>query len=217
MLIVTAIFIAHISYGQIFTWGIKGGLNSTKLKFSEFSGSIDENNPENNSVNFSPADPQMGFHLGTFARVKILSLYVQPELYFSSTRSKINIEDNTNTEILKTVATVKYNQLDIPVLVGMKFGPARVNLGPVATMNFSSKAEVGDAYKNTVEDYTTINKAVTWGAQVGAGVDILGKVTFDLRYEFGLSKLGDKISIGDQEFGTDQRQNQFLLSAGFMF
>jgi hypothetical protein len=215
MLILTVLFFAHASYSQIFSWGLKGGLNSTKLKFDDFSASIDEANPDGSKVGFSPADSKMGYHIGAFTRIKLLALYVQPELYFSSTSAQIDINDAANS--VKTVAKVKYNQLNIPVLAGMKFGPARFNLGPVATMNFSSKAEVDKAYKGAVEDYTTVNKAVTWGGQVGAGIDILGKLTFDLRYEFGLSKLGDSITVGDQEFGTDQRQNQFLASVGFMF
>lgn len=215
MLIVTVLFLAQASYSQLFTWGIKGGLNSTKLKFDDFSASIDEADPEGSKVGFSPANSKMGYHIGAFTRIKVLAVYVQPELYFSSSSSQIDINDAANS--FNTVATVKYNQLDIPIMAGVKFGPARFNLGPVATMNFSSKAEVDAAYRNAVEDYTKVNQAVTWGAQVGAGIDILGKLTFDLRYEFGLSKLGENITVGGQEFGTDQRRNQFLASVGFMF
>jgi len=216
ILIVAVLFITNATYSQFFSWGLKAGLSSAKLKFDDFSGAFDASNPLNSSVKFSPSSSKMGFHIGAFTRIKILAIYLQPELYFASSGSEIDINDPALTS-LKTVATVKYNKMDIPILVGFKLGPARVNLGPVASMNFSSKSDVVDAYKSAIEDYTNINNFVTWGAQVGAGVDILKKLTVDLRYEFGLSKLGDTIKIGNTNFGTDQRQNIFLLSVGYIF
>jgi len=111
-----------------------------------------------------------------------------------------------------------YNNFDIPVLVGIKLGPARLCAGPVATFNLSNNVdEAEEQIQEGMESFTAATHMATFGAQVGAGVDILKKVTIDLRYEFGLSQLGDDIQVAGETFATDQRQNQFIASIGWMF
>jgi hypothetical protein len=208
--------VGQLAMSQMLSFGLKGGVQSSKIKFSDFSADVDVEGQTVSNVKFEPSSYEMGFHFGAFARVKVLSLFVQPEVYFSNSAASINVKSAT-ADSIDDIATLKMNKIDIPILIGMKFGPARVNLGPVATFNLSSKTKGSDQIKSIVGDKFESTKSATFGLQVGVGLDILKKVTVDLRYEFGLSKLGDKVTIGGQEFKTDQRVNQFVASIGYMF
>lgn len=246
----------NISNAQIFSFGLKGGVNSSKISFSDFS--VDKapevtikpeyydeiivhlQNDDNNAltnpdyytvtspkVSFEPSSYEMGYHFGAFARLKILAVFIQPELIFSQTNASINLNpegfDASATANVVKSSKIKYTNFDVPVLLGFKFGPAHICAGPVATFKLNSK--VDDATKKFLEeiesendmDVFTVTKNATFGAQIGTGLTIAKKVTIDVRYEFGLSKLGESVTIKGNEFKTDQRQNQFIGSIGWMF
>lgn len=187
---------------QLFKFGVKAGVSSSKVKFSD----VDLGNnliaKEGNSIT--------GMHFGLVSRVQLLGFFVQPELYFSSTGGDIKIVDNT-TGVVEAVKTQKFNKIDIPVLVGWKFGPARLGFGPVASIMLSDKAVLKE-YTGYDEQF---NKA-TFGYQVGVGLDIW-KIGFDLRYEGSLSKLGDGIKVLGQERSFDSRNPQLLASVALYF
>ena len=66
-------------------------------------------------------------------------------------------------------------------------------------------------------DYKEEFNGATWGYQIGVGLDILKKVTIDLKYEGNLSKLADGVKIGDQTMNFDSRNSQFVATLGFFF
>lgn len=247
---IAVMLVAQVSFTQIFSWGIKGGVNSTKISFDDFSVgdptiSIDYNYLANNpdavetdvdgnityidpqaftvsglGVEFSPKSYEMGYHFGAFARIKLLGIYVQPELIFSHASAGIDFSeyDEVAGELKTSTANINYNNFDIPVMVGMKLGPARFNLGPVASFKLSPNVEGAKGeVKESLEDFSSATELATFGGQVGVGIDILKKLTLDIRYEFPLSKLGDQVTIGDNTFNTDQRQTQVIGSIGWMF
>ncbi|MGE4289995.1 MAG: porin family protein [Salinivirgaceae bacterium] len=254
ILILSVIFIAHMSYSQIFTWGIKGGVNSSKVSFDDFSidpkvsikdsylpggtnegslfvdldgdGTAAEINPLALNVvanlAFEPASYDMGYHFGAFARVKLLGIFIQPELIFSQTNTTINIKKplaDLYSDVAESSASIKYTNFDIPVMVGVKLGPARLYGGPVASFKLGNNADesASDEINQMLDSFTAVTQKATFGGQAGVGLDILKKVTLDVRYEFPLSKLGDSITLGDYSYNTDQRQSQFLASIGIMF
>jgi hypothetical protein len=248
IVIVSVVFLAHAAQSQIFSWGIKGGVNSSKIKFDDFSVDgvpsvtvdpadalepdffipIDATtsviNPKYINVTmpnvaFTPSSYELGYHFGAFARIKVLALFIQPELIFSQTNANIDVtKEDALGDFQNSISKVTYTNFDIPVMVGIKLGPARLCAGPVATFKLSTEADAAtQEIIDMTNDFTAVTKTATFGAQVGVGVDILKKVTVDLRYEFGLSQLGDDIKVGDTTFKTDQRQNQFIASLGWMF
>ncbi len=206
-----------VSQAQFFSFGLKGGVNGAKLKFSGFEANVlNADKVDLSTVKVTPAETKLGFHFGAMARIKVLSVFIQPELLFSAVNSSIDIKESVSNNIDELV-NVKYNVIDVPVLVGMKFAFAHVALGPVATFNVSSKTDAKKQVQELVDDYTSVSNKATFGMQIGAGIDILKKVTIDARYQFGISKLTDSVKIGDKEYNTDQRQNQFLVSVGYFF
>jgi hypothetical protein len=207
IILILSIGMIAISSAQVISFGIKGGLNYSKLKFDKIK------NVTTNGANYNLMEDEsfQGFHIGVMGRLKVFNLFVQPELLFNTTGGKVLVEEIGSS--VSKVKQVTYNKLDFPVLVGIKIGPAHINVGPVASVTLSSKSELGDIIPNL----ETMSKGATIGFQAGAGLDILKKFTFDLRYEGGLSKLGDKLTVGGKDYAFDSRGSKFLVSVGFFF
>ena len=217
------VFTANVAMCQLFAVGIKGGLNSTKLKMKDVAETaINDANGQktDKTIMMEEASSDLGFHVGGFARINAVVMFVQPEIYYTNLSSHIKINYNEEGSKLSKseTADVKNHRIDIPVIVGAKFGPARLGLGPVASFNLASKTKVSDQMKEQIgAGLDGAKNTASFAMQIGAGLDILKKLTLDLRYEFGLSKLGDEVSVGNQSFKTDQRANSFIASIGWMF
>lgn len=195
---------ANFSNAQLFKLGVKAGISSSRIKFD-----TKTLNNGTDDYEIKSGDALVGMHFGLVSRVQLLGLFVQPELYFSSTGGDVKIKNITkNTE---TIKKQKFSRIDIPVIVGWKFGPARVGLGPVASIIVSDKSALKD-YTGYEEQF---NKA-TFGYQVGVGLD-LWKLGVDLRYEGSLSKLGDGVKLGGQTRSFDSRNSQLLASVSLYF
>jgi len=182
-------------------FGIKAGAETSTVP--TYNISTGENNIE------ALKDAAWGFHGGLFVRLNLFGIYLQPEAVFASNTYEFNVETDGVTEALSQT----FNRLEIPVLVGFRLGPLRLNAGPSASIQIGSpKALINDP------NFTEMYKGATFGYQAGIGVDLFKKLTLDARYGGSLSeKFGDAISIGGQEFKLDHRQNSFILSVGLMF
>ncbi|MBP8958837.1 MAG: PorT family protein [Bacteroidales bacterium] len=150
-----------------------------------------------------------GFHAGLFLRVSLFGVYIQPEAVFASNTYEYNVTTVSATELKKQT----FNKLEIPVLLGFKLGPIRINAGPAADILIGSpKALVEDS------NFDELYRNATFGFQAGLGFDLLKKLTFDVRYSGSLSgKFGDAVNIGGQTFKLDHRQPSLLLSVGLIF
>jgi hypothetical protein len=155
-------------------------------------------------------DAAWGFHAGVFLRLTLLGIYLQPEAVFATNTYEYNVTVATAPAVLKKQT---FNRLDVPVLLGFKLGPLRINAGPAASVQIGSpKALLDDP------NFEDLYKGATFGYQAGIGIDVLKKLTLDARYGGSLSgKFGDAVTIGGQTFKLDQRQPSFILSVGLMF
>lgn len=145
-----------------------------------------------------------------------MGFFVQPELLFSRSQGEVMLMDITLNNAYNQMQ--KFNKFDIPVIIGWKFGPARVGFGPVATILISEN----DGLKDKLADLTNQTdknnfKSATFGYQVGVGVDILKTLTIGLKYKGNLSKLGTGITLGGTEYSFDQRNPQIIMSVGLFF
>jgi hypothetical protein len=188
-------------YSQI-KFGIKVGAATSTVPTYNFQ--TGDNNIE------AVKDAAWGWQAGAFLRVKLLALYLQPEVVFASNTYEYNVTVvGSPEELMKQ----KFNRLDIPVLIGIKLGPVRINAGPAAALQIGSpKALIDDP------NFKDMYRGATFGYQAGLGVDLFKKLTLDARYGGTLSgKFGDAVNIGGQTFKLDQRQPSFILSVGLMF
>jgi hypothetical protein len=98
------------------------------------------------------------------------TFYLQPELYYAS---------------YKITETNSMNFIKIPVMVGFKF----LDLGL-----FSTHIMGGPMYSMLLDnkDHLTGANSLNW--QVGAGLDILGFITADLRYTLNDKSIADQVT-----------------------
>lgn len=191
-------------------FGLKGGVNSSAIKLNEV---ITVSGEEKYSLE-GLSERTIGFHGGFMLRVTFFGAFIQPELLFTSTGGEVQVKDLLGFDQTKPewTETLEFKKLDFPVMIGYKFGPARLQFGPVASFIISSKA---DLFNNA--GYEEKYKSAIFGYQAGVGIDILKKVTFDFRYEGNLSKLGDGMTISGEDFNFDSRPNQLIFSLGIFF
>lgn len=216
LIVLLIVFLSvNVTNAQFLRFGVKGGVSSTNVKFDKTT--LDQVTTTDGVKDFvlKQGDSKMGIHLGLFSRIQIVGLFIQPELLFTHSQGEVVLSEVNGTGIYNE--TQKFNKIDIPVLVGWKFGPARLGFGPVASIMMSEKDGLKDRLTDLTGDAESNFKKATFGYQVGFGLDILKKITLDVRYEGNLSKLGSGITLGGEDFKFDQRNPQFLFSAGIFF
>ncbi|HUH33419.1 MAG TPA: porin family protein [Daejeonella sp.] len=188
LLITTSV--AALAQLPTFTGGLKAGANYSQLKSDK---------------DLTDASSILGYQFGVWTRLGGAGVYLQPELYLGSKGGENPIVFDANGVETEVNGEVKFTTLDLPILLGTKFGPNKLNFrlmaGPVISF-VVDKSTTTDEAVQSIQDY----KDQALGLQAGAGVD-LGNLTVDLRYEAGLSN----ISKSDK---YDQKQNLFHLSLG---
>ena len=153
---------------------------------------------------------KLGYHIGLFTRVSFLGLFAQPELLYTTLRSETDVYDIVNQVELEPVQQ-QVGRIDVPAIIGGKIGPARLGLGPVASIIVLNRSELED-----LTNYKEKLKAATIGYQAGVGFDV-SSFSIDIRYEGNLSKLGDSVDLGDNKVNFDKRAKQIIFSLGLSF
>ena len=199
------------------------------------------------SLSYQKADIKAGFSnhftAGIFGRVTVGRVYVQPEvLYFKTSNvfdgHVIGVEENENLFNLPTGAhvnlTLNQMNLQVPILVGfnvidLDVVTLRAQVGPTANFVLQSKTLYDQTYTledqtaeiaNTTTDEKFNPKSISWGVQAGLGVDVLKRITLDINYNFGLSKMFDALNettLGETfDFSNidNTKQNMFMVTVG---
>jgi len=207
LMFIMIVMIAIPAFPQIRA-GIKAGLNTTSLSMDDIK------TVTSGSTSYTVEalkNAKYGFHGGLFLRLSLFGIYAQPEFLLSTRTNEYTIVNVQSTA--STVVKQKFTKLDIPVMVGAKFGPLRINAGPAASLLINSPKELIDN-----PDYKSMYSRMTIGYQAGLGLDILKKLTFDIRYEGSLKKYQNRIeNATGTKFNIDDRPNAFLFSLGLMF
>lgn len=198
VLAIFVILIASNVNSQI-RFGLRGGINTAYFDAKQ----VQTDEFRLTTLN----DATVGFHGGLMMQVSFFGLFLQPELLLTSVGSEVRVEDLRN-DIVEHIREQSFTKLDFPVLIGKRFGPARVGIGPVGTIMLQTDSGLGDFQIR--EEFNS----ATFGYQVGAGLDILGRLAIDIKYEGNLSKLGSGITVGGQEREFDSRSRQFIVSLG---
>jgi hypothetical protein len=201
LLAIFAILLATNVSSQL-RYGLRGGLNTAYFNSND----VLTNGERISTLN----DASVGFHFGVLAQVNFLGMFIQPELLFSSIGSEIKVVDLQENAVTQ-IRSQNYNKLDFPVLIGKRFGPARVGIGPVGTIMLSTNSELNEL------GYTEKFNSATFGYQIGVGLDVIKRLALDIKYEGNLSKLGSGMMVGGQEREFDLRSRQIIFSVGVFF
>ena len=185
------------------------------------------------------------FTAGIFGRVTVGRVYVQPEvLYFKTSNvfdGHVTGTGSDNLFNLPTGANVNLtlNQmnLQVPVMLGvniidLNIITLRAQVGPTANFVLKSKTLFDKTYsingqqaeiENATTDQNFDTKTISWGFQTGLGIDILSRFTLDVNYNFGLSKMFERLNetaLGETfDFSNidNTKQRMFIVTVGVKF
>ena len=231
LLIAVLLMFGSSVFAQGLDLGVKVGYQTQKLSYDKAT---------------IKADFMNHMTFGLFGRIGIGVLYIQPEVMFFKTQNMFSVNaTNVSTDILpeeRVTFTLNEANLQVPILVGVKFldlsvVSLRAQVGPTANFTLASTtlfdktfsfpgtgSEEGQTIsidQNETQAFDT--KKIAWGMQAGIGADILGKLTLDINYNFGLSKVFNKLNnttLGNYfDFSNvdDTKQSLFMVTVGFKF
>jgi len=202
LLVMAAMIISFNGFSQFFEIGPRFEVTSTKFQLKEVDAV--------NQALIEEASRDLGYKVGLYSRLKIGSIYIQPEVLFTSTGGRIEYTEDINN-ITSQVIDLSYNRIDVPIMLGKKFGKVfRFNLGPILTYTISDSEDLPSQISELVQSY---NDGVV-GYQIGIGLDIK-KIRLDVKYEGNLTKFGESITVGSNTFDTDYRPNMFTFGLAF--
>jgi len=203
ILAVLITFLALPAFPQLLKFGIKAGAETTTV-------------PEYTSITSGQAaidaaeNAQWGWHAGIFVRIKLLGIYLQPEAVFASQTFDYNVTDVSGNP--QGLLSQKFNRLSIPLLIGFKLGPVRINAGPAASIAIGSPEDLLND-----PNFQDMYKSAVWGYQAGLGIDLFKKLTLDARYAGGFGSQDGSATISGQTFNFTNAPPSILISLGFMF
>ena len=150
-----------------------------------------------------------GFNFGLSAKVNLpLSLFLMPEIYYTTLKSEFTLPDNTGTTL-----EVKSNRVDVPVLLGYNVmgDMLGIFLGPVASYNLSTDNQFNDFKENAKSEFTV-------GYQFGAQVQ-LQKLLINARYEGAFTEDQRNFinTTTNETIRYDSRPGLFIVGLGYEF
>lgn len=203
---------ASFIHAQGIDWGIRAGLSTPDIRSNNANKFTLDANGVNN-VTLAIKEAKYGFHGGLWARFRILSFYVQPELLLNSSGASYSLDSfRSGTNIASAVKNESYLNLDMPILFGFKTSIVRIFAGPVGHLHLSSTSEL----KDVLNTYQQKFDAMKWGYQVGLGFN-LSSLELDLRYEGNFSQYGNHINVGGRAWETSTNPSRVIASLAYRF
>ncbi|AHM59588.1 hypothetical protein D770_06625 [Flammeovirgaceae bacterium 311] len=168
---------------------------------------------EDRDVDWDNDGVTVGMHAGTFVRMNLGRIYLQPEAYYTFAQAQLR-----NHDIDANKLSVDFHRLDVPVLLGYRITDHfRINAGPFASVNIRANASGAERdWNSEVDDYYNRTQ---FGWQAGIGFDIW-RFTLDTRYETTVGNLRDfdfSNSTWDTYLPDEQKQRQIVVSLGYRF
>ena len=206
-LLVLCLLATQLSFAQ-FKIGVRTGISTTDVSPSQL---LIKNSRDLDEFGLSVKEANYGLHFGIFVQGKIGNFFIQPEVLFNSNSVDYNIEDLSFQGTGSIIKNESFQHLDIPVMLGVKFGPLRLQAGPVAHVFLDSTSELFD-FANYEQNFDDI----TFGYQAGIGLDIW-KFVLDFKYEGNFQKYGDHLVFFGNQYQFDDSPGRMVASLGFAF
>ncbi len=209
ILLCICLMLPSLAQSQI-KFGLRGGLNSTQINTDKLV-ILNEDDVEEFRLEVERA--RFGYHFGIFLQAQSDFLFIQPEVWFRSNSVDYTIEDIQNPDADK-VLTERYQYIDIPVSLGLKFGPLRFGCGPVGHIFINSTSELLDT--DPVEGYRQQFEEMTVGYITGVGLDIWN-FHLDVNYQGSFNKFGDHFVFFGEEYSFSKSPSRLLATVGISF
>jgi len=150
---------------------------------------------------------ELGLHLGIFTRLKIGSIFLQPELIFNSNKVNYKWDNISRTNDLPQFLSESYNYLDMPIKLGIKKGIFAFHTGPVGHYFINSSSELWQ-----ISEYGQKFDNFNWSWELGIGIEFLF-VKFDIRYDRNLNNFGDHIILYGKQYDFGNAASKWVASA----
>ena len=202
LLSISLLCASMIVFSQNIKFGVKANViyNASKPEWKQLVGAAEQ-------LIADQGKSSVGYNIGMSLKVDlpITSLFLMPELYYTTFKSSTNFN---NVEL-----TAKSNRVDLPVLLGYNILGDKLGIfaGPVASYNLSTDNQFADFKENATKEFTI-------GYQLGAQV-MISNLILNARYEGAFSKDQREFinSNLNQTLRYDSRPSLFLIGAGVKF
>jgi len=204
------IFVCLLSFSFIatshaqFKLGLKAGASTYDMKLNDF---LIKNGDDFDNLSNAIENSSFGYQFGAFMRLG-RGLHIQPEFLFNTNR----VELETSNDNGSFVTTETFNNIDIPILLGIKLGPLNAQAGPVGRFYLGSDDQVA----KVIDNYQVDEDRLKLGFQAGFGID-LWRLSLDFRYEGNLKHFGNAINIDGKAFALDNKAGRVVASVGVAF
>jgi len=213
LLFLPIIFLFTVTQAQesnSLSFGIKAGLSTTSIDANQL---IITDQDDLDRLGLAIKDAKYGFHAGMVLRVQINKFLIQPEILFNSSQVDYSADDLSGSSAVSDIINEKYQYVDIPVLLGLKWGPLRLQAGPVGHVYLNSRS---DFSKLSDIDYQEEFENMTIGWQGNLGLDVWN-IMIDFRFENNFSNFGTHLNFAGQDYEFDDKPSRFLFSVGYLF
>ncbi len=202
LVLAASFFFLQLTTAQV-KLGVKAGISTLDISPNDITLS------DGNSLSLNEA--KYGFHFGLMSNIKLGGFFIQPEVLVNTNTVEYKLSELTLSDVTNDFFTESHTSLDIPLLVGFKVGPLRLNGGPVGHIHLTSNSEL-----SRVEGFKEDFSNMTYGWQAGLGLDV-GKIRIDARYEGNFNRFGDHLNYENTNINFDDRPGRFVASVGYMF
>ncbi|NIJ51731.1 porin family protein [Dyadobacter arcticus] len=204
-----------------FAFGIKGGVNLSRLTMGDvFTTRYDDaGNPylgydgkevkDNLRQSFNTRTGAVGGIYARFGR----TLFIQPEVLVSTKGGSFEIIQTDQEQPVTKTVNIKYSNIDVPLLIGLKGGPLRILAGPVTSFRIGNNQRLRDAFKYYTSDLNNAMSQATFGYQLGAGLD-LGSFSLDVRKEGSFTNLASFETSGPGDGNVKQKVSSWQVTLG---
>ncbi len=159
---------------------------------------------------------RFGFAAGAFAEFEIgKNVAIEPQVIYVQKGAKYDFTDLGTGQSAKV--TFKLDYVQVPVLLKAEFRPESGNLTPAVfvgpAVGFKAKCTIkGESAGTTVSQDCPSGsvKGTDFSVVFGVGLEV-DKLSFQARYDLGLTKIDDSSPAADVKNGT------FLVTVGYGF
>jgi len=201
------LFSINVCWGQ-FDFGITAGISTMDVKSEQLTYLINDRE----RFEIETMEARYGIQLGAFAIAQFNRFYLMPEVLLHSRKFEHHLQDfGSSGEVFDVVRTEKLNSVDVGLMMGYKLYFLRLGAGPVCQMYIDNVSQLW-----AERGYDEAFQTAQWGAQAGAGIDIL-MVHLDLRYQFNFTKFGDHITFFGEKAELSQHPGIWSVRVGWSF
>ena len=171
--------------------------------------------------------------------------YVQPEALWFKTSNVFELNTNVHQDVIIGGITIPDGagvdftlnamNIQVPIFLGYKFNiigdllAIRAQVGPTLNFTLPQKTlvsrSVGNIEPTEISNESFDTKKIAFGLQGGLGVDVLDRITLDINYNFGITKLFGANLINNTEWGqyidtnniSNVHTNMFMVTIGYKF